>query len=110
MDFQDASYEEYVSKRQEELAELNDILGEEIAEEVVEKVAEQLAQELWEAEQFTQYAQHLEELGRTWREDQLAFDRAETEHECKQEQKEEAKNLNTANSLKESKDERNTLS
>lgn len=100
MDFEDASYEEYVSKRREELAELNEILGEDLAEEVVEKVAEQLAQELIE------YAQQLEELGRTWREDQLAFDRAEAEYECQQ----EAKNLNTVITVEESKDERNTLS
>jgi hypothetical protein len=63
MESMDHYYEEYVSKRQEELAELEEYLGKEFMEEVTEKLAEDVAQKIieWEEERFRQYAQELEQ-------------------------------------------------
>ena len=41
----------------------------------------------WTIKCWAEYEEEMMELGRTWHEDQLAFDREETEMECKRESK-----------------------
>ena len=43
----------------------------------------------WTIKCWAEYEEEMMELGRTWHEDQLAFDREETEMECKRERKHE---------------------
>ena len=84
MESMDHYYEEYVSKRQEELAELEEYLGKEFMEEVTEKLAEDVAQKIieWEEERFRQYAQELEQASN---EGQIEALKKEAEQEWKEE-------------------------
>ena len=45
----------------------------------------------WTIKCWAEYEQEMMELGRTWHEDLLAFDREEAEMECKRERKHERK-------------------
>ena len=72
MESMDHYYEEYVSKRQEELAELEEYLGKEFMEKITE----------WEAEQFRQYARQLEQGSK---EEHIEALKQEAEQEWKEE-------------------------
>jgi len=45
----------------------------------------------WTIKCWAEYEEEMMELGRTWHDDQLAFDREETEMECKREREHERK-------------------